>query len=182
VHATAVTASQTVPRAYNGQLLQLLHALPSGSIVRFVLVRTWGTALQLLLNDESVLFTGSILEIYSAFCHFAIISEPVWEYWAFLVSKRMYRLVLANDSVCNTGTQFLNGVSTVNLHAQIHSNLGSGLVDGSRDSLCTFLGGKVGLRWTHWRSSGCSQALWPTEGRKNYTAGGCSACLQLTEM
>jgi len=45
VHATAVTASQSMPaaagqlkHAYNGQLLQLLHALPSGSIVPFVLV------------------------------------------------------------------------------------------------------------------------------------------------
>jgi len=44
VHATAVTASQSMPaagaaqRAYNGQLLQLLRALPSVSIVPFVLV------------------------------------------------------------------------------------------------------------------------------------------------
>ena len=46
MHATAVTASQSKPaagtaqHAYNGQLLQLLHALPSGSIVPFVLVRS----------------------------------------------------------------------------------------------------------------------------------------------
>ena len=48
MHATAVTASQSMPaetsetsaqRAYNGHLLQLLRALHSGSTVRFVLVQ-----------------------------------------------------------------------------------------------------------------------------------------------
>ena len=44
MHATAVTASHSMPaagaaqRAYKGQLLQLLRALPSRSIVPFLLV------------------------------------------------------------------------------------------------------------------------------------------------
>jgi len=45
VHATAVTASQSMPAgqlrlqlAYNGQLLQLLRALPSESIVGLLFV------------------------------------------------------------------------------------------------------------------------------------------------
>jgi len=43
VHETAVTASQSMPASQlsmrtNDQLLQLLRALPSGSIVPFVLV------------------------------------------------------------------------------------------------------------------------------------------------
>jgi len=48
MHATAVTASRNMPAGqlsarttpYNGELLQLLRALTSGSIVPFVLVKT----------------------------------------------------------------------------------------------------------------------------------------------
>jgi len=47
VHATAVTASQSM-RAYSGHLLHLLCALPSGSIVRFILV--FFPAVRLLCN------------------------------------------------------------------------------------------------------------------------------------
>ena len=59
MHATAVTAiAKAYPlwsaqRAYNSQLLQLLRALPSGSIVPFVLVMpgddTWNLLIRQIL-------------------------------------------------------------------------------------------------------------------------------------